>query len=176
MQKIVSQRGTEARATSCRNTGRHHLGMPGRLRRNPQLELRRAPGPTMRRQGSPVSCRAFSSVQSRSPLCEQAFLQLWHDVEFFDGLLDGGLYQPAREWVRTCNLDQRERNRRKCCSKRGWPTGLTHVWLFEVSPGLHRLGFAVTAIEIRQCLPVGIAHNVAAGQFAAARQNATSYA
>jgi hypothetical protein len=24
------------RATSCRNTGRHHLGMPGRLHRNPQ--------------------------------------------------------------------------------------------------------------------------------------------
>jgi hypothetical protein len=36
MQKIVSQRGTGPRATSCRNTGRHHLGMPGRLRRNPQ--------------------------------------------------------------------------------------------------------------------------------------------
>jgi hypothetical protein len=33
MQKIVSQRGTEPRAASCRNTGRHHLGMPGRLRR-----------------------------------------------------------------------------------------------------------------------------------------------
>jgi hypothetical protein len=31
-----SQRGTEPRATSCRNTGRHHLAMPGRLRRNPQ--------------------------------------------------------------------------------------------------------------------------------------------
>jgi ABC transporter substrate binding protein len=35
MQKIVSQQGTGPRATSCRNTGRHHLGMPGRLRRNP---------------------------------------------------------------------------------------------------------------------------------------------
>ena len=35
MQKIVSQRGTGPRATSSRNTGRHHVGMPGRLRRNP---------------------------------------------------------------------------------------------------------------------------------------------
>src|SRR5689334_2221892 len=39
MQKIVSQPGTGPRATSCRNTGRHHLGMPGRLRRNPQSEV-----------------------------------------------------------------------------------------------------------------------------------------
>ena len=31
-----------ARATSCRNTGRHHLGMTGRLRRNPQYPSRRA--------------------------------------------------------------------------------------------------------------------------------------
>src|SRR6476620_11527093 len=31
----AARRGTESRATSCRNTGRHHLGMPGRLRRNP---------------------------------------------------------------------------------------------------------------------------------------------
>src|SRR5213080_2993250 len=37
MQKIIRQRGTGPRATSCRNTGRHHLGMPGRLRRNPQV-------------------------------------------------------------------------------------------------------------------------------------------
>src|SRR6266516_5641987 len=36
MQKIIRQRGTGPRATSCRNTGRHHLGTPGRLRRNPQ--------------------------------------------------------------------------------------------------------------------------------------------
>src|SRR5260370_15399891 len=36
MRKIIRQRGTGPRATSCRNTGRHHLGMPGRLRRNPQ--------------------------------------------------------------------------------------------------------------------------------------------
>src|SRR5207247_2192785 len=35
MQKIIRQRGTGPRATSCRNTGRHHLGTPGRLRRNP---------------------------------------------------------------------------------------------------------------------------------------------
>jgi hypothetical protein len=33
----AARRGTESRATSCRNTGRHHLGMPGRLRRNPIL-------------------------------------------------------------------------------------------------------------------------------------------
>src|SRR5438094_8387569 len=38
MQKIIRQRGTGPRATSCRNTGRHHLGMPGRLRRNPHAE------------------------------------------------------------------------------------------------------------------------------------------
>jgi hypothetical protein len=38
MQKLISQRGTEPRATSCRNTGRHHLGMPGRLRRNPHRD------------------------------------------------------------------------------------------------------------------------------------------
>ena len=37
--KITSARsGTGSRATSCRNTGRHHLGMPGRLRRNPQTK------------------------------------------------------------------------------------------------------------------------------------------
>ena len=30
MQKIVSQRGTGPRATSCRNTGRHHVGTGGR--------------------------------------------------------------------------------------------------------------------------------------------------
>src|ERR1700731_537127 len=36
MPQIIRQRGTGPRATSCRNTGRHHLGMPGRLRRNPQ--------------------------------------------------------------------------------------------------------------------------------------------
>src|SRR4051812_32607862 len=40
MQKIVSQRGTGPRATSCRNTGRHHLGMPGRLRRNPHNKIK----------------------------------------------------------------------------------------------------------------------------------------
>src|SRR3979409_956990 len=51
MQKIVSQRGTGPRATSCRNTGRHHLGMPGRLRRNPQL-----------RRGQPVSDRKGGHV------------------------------------------------------------------------------------------------------------------
>src|SRR6266704_268294 len=37
MQKIIRQRGTGPRATSCRNTGRHHLGTPGRLRRNPHV-------------------------------------------------------------------------------------------------------------------------------------------
>src|SRR6266516_6927875 len=37
MQKIIRQRGTGPRATSCRNTGRHHLGTPGRLRRNPHM-------------------------------------------------------------------------------------------------------------------------------------------
>jgi len=35
--KIIRQRGTEPRAISCRNTGRLHLGIPGRLRRNPQV-------------------------------------------------------------------------------------------------------------------------------------------
>src|SRR5436189_5972983 len=41
MRKIIRQRGTGPRATSCRNTGRHHLGMPGRLRRNPQIPMPR---------------------------------------------------------------------------------------------------------------------------------------
>jgi hypothetical protein len=27
-------------SAECRNTGRHHLGMPGRLRRNPQCHFR----------------------------------------------------------------------------------------------------------------------------------------
>jgi hypothetical protein len=35
MPQIIRQRGTGPRATSGRNTGRHHLGMPGRLHRNP---------------------------------------------------------------------------------------------------------------------------------------------
>src|SRR6266536_6664999 len=35
MQQIIRQRGTGPRATSSRNPGRHHLGMPGRLHRNP---------------------------------------------------------------------------------------------------------------------------------------------
>src|ERR1700681_4782999 len=38
MPQIIRQRGTGPRATSCRNTGRHHLGMSGRLHRNPQLD------------------------------------------------------------------------------------------------------------------------------------------
>jgi hypothetical protein len=32
--KIIRQRGTRPRATSCRNPGRHNPGIPGRLRRN----------------------------------------------------------------------------------------------------------------------------------------------
>src|SRR5436190_17253477 len=34
--RITSQRGSKPWATSCRNPGRHQIGMPGRLRRNPQ--------------------------------------------------------------------------------------------------------------------------------------------
>jgi hypothetical protein len=49
MQKIVSQLGTEPWATSCRYTGRHHLGMPGRLRRYPQPEY---------------GCRSFKFVEA----------------------------------------------------------------------------------------------------------------
>src|SRR5260221_4085256 len=39
---ITSQRGSTPWATSCRNTGRHQIGMPGRLHRNQQLGLREA--------------------------------------------------------------------------------------------------------------------------------------
>jgi hypothetical protein len=49
MPQIIRQQDIGPRATSCRNTGdimseygRHHLGMPGRLHRNPQCSLRRA--------------------------------------------------------------------------------------------------------------------------------------
>src|SRR6266516_3324886 len=56
MQKIIRQRGTGPRATSCRNTGRHHLGTPGRLRRNPHEPIHFAIGPALvhwvRRSGS----------------------------------------------------------------------------------------------------------------------------
>jgi hypothetical protein len=34
--KLFTSEAPEPRATSCRNAGRHHLGMSGRLRRNPQ--------------------------------------------------------------------------------------------------------------------------------------------
>src|SRR5262245_28135922 len=33
--KLSASEAPEPRATSSRNTGRHHVGMPGRLRRNP---------------------------------------------------------------------------------------------------------------------------------------------
>src|SRR5260221_2804665 len=35
---ITSQRGSTPWATSCRNTGRHQIGMPGRLHRNQHLD------------------------------------------------------------------------------------------------------------------------------------------
>ena len=43
MQKIIRQRGTGPRAASCRNAGRYHLGMPGRLRRNPHILIGTSP-------------------------------------------------------------------------------------------------------------------------------------
>src|SRR5205809_7306761 len=49
MQKIIRQRGTGPRATSCRNTGRHHLGMPGRLRRNPHFSGGNTERPALQR-------------------------------------------------------------------------------------------------------------------------------
>ena len=57
MQQIIRQRGAGPRATSCRNAGRHHLGMPGRLRRNPQSSVRRHQQPPARRHISTVPAR-----------------------------------------------------------------------------------------------------------------------
>src|SRR5439155_26577381 len=62
MRKIIRQRGTGPRATSCRNTGRHHLGMPGRLRRNPHLDTLAVASGLLERIGTGARASDITSV------------------------------------------------------------------------------------------------------------------
>src|ERR1700720_2064792 len=61
MPQIIRQRGTGPRATSCRNTGRHHLGMPGRLHRNPHVGRTHALPDGWFPRGGPSTC--FSELR-----------------------------------------------------------------------------------------------------------------